>query len=247
MTYSRSFYELLAPYYNDIHQEALIRGIRYLQNFPISLDANTTNRKALDLGCGTGQLTSFLYEQGWDVHGVDGSIDMINFLKSQYPYLSASVADIRNLQLTDMYQLIVSFGDTINHLLADGDWLSLFRLVSSRLANGGLFCFDVITPYDHHEVWPKSVTVAERDAFTHIARGCSNEYGQPLLINTWFVREDDRWQRYDAKLLHESYPLEIVLQWLIEAELVTNVILDGDSLGQITDESTRWLIYAIKK
>jgi SAM-dependent methyltransferase len=244
---NKSFYEILAPYYNDIHHEALVRGILYLEKCFASLDANTITKKALDLGCGTGQLANYLYENGWDIHGVDGSVDMIRVLRSQYPFLSAAVADIRSLQINDAFDIVICVGDTMNHLLGDGDWLSLFRSVSKRLKIGGVFCFDVITPFDHTEVWPNSITVAERGDFTHIARGCVDEQGRPLLINTWFVKEGDRWQRYESKLLHRSYPLEIILRWLAHAELVNITVFDGDSLESITDKTTRWLIYASKQ
>jgi SAM-dependent methyltransferase len=242
----KSFYKILAPYYNDLHQEAFIRSILYLKSCPTSIGSRITPGKALDLGCGTGQLTNFLYENGWNIYGIDSSADMISVLKSKYPFLSASVADIRNFKLEDAYDLIVCFGDTINHLLGECDWLTLFRSVSNRLSDRGLFCFDVITPYDHCEVWPNSVTVAERESFTHIARGCTDAEGRPLLINTCFVKEGDLWQRYDSRLLQKSYPLETVLQWLADADLANIIVLDGDSLGKVTSRSTRWLIYAFK-
>ena len=208
MVTNKSFYEILAPYYNHIHHEALVRGILYLEKCLASFDANTSTKKALDLGCGTGKLTNYLYEKGWDIHGIDGSVDMIKVLRSQYPSLSVAVADIRSFQFDDAFDLVICVGDTINHLLGDGDWLSLFRSVSKGLKKGGVFCFDVITPFDHNQVWPNSIEVAEHGAFTHIARGCFDEKGRPLLINTWFVKEGDRWLRYESKLLHRSYPLE---------------------------------------
>jgi SAM-dependent methyltransferase len=243
---SNSFYVLLAMYYNDIHREALVRSILYLEKLPSCLGGKFSRKKALDLGCGTGELANYLWESDWDIHGIDNSIDMINVLRARYPYISFSVSDIRELRVDGFFDLIVCFGDTINHLLGEGEWSSVFRSAKERLRDGGVLCFDVVTPYDHYEIWPNSTTVIERDEFTHIARGSFTDDGQPLLINTWFVREGDQWQRYDFKLHHRSYPLQTIFHWLLEAGLVNIIVLDGESLGHATDRSTRWVIYAFK-
>lgn len=246
MSDPNSFYSILALYYDDIHQEALLRSVRYLSDFLSRECSGNSGKKALDLGCGTGYVANYLYEKDWEVHGIDFSSDMINILKSKYPFLSCSVSDIRCFHAESVYDLVVCFGDTLNHLLGEKDWLSVFRSVHSSLKKGGLFCFDVITPYDHKEIWPYSISLDERDGFTHIARGSITKDGEPVLVNTWFVKEDLRWKRYDFHLFHRSYPLEAILQWLSRAGLVDVVVLDGESLEQLTDATTRWVIYASK-
>jgi SAM-dependent methyltransferase len=45
----------------------------------------TPNATTIDVGCGTGRDTKWLNDNGYDAIGVDGSLEMLNFAKLNYP------------------------------------------------------------------------------------------------------------------------------------------------------------------
>lgn len=70
---------------------------------------NKSNGKVIDLGCGPGQTTRFLYDCGiTDIIGTDISPSMIEVAKQIHPSISFEVADMLQLQYADR-----SFGSAI--------------------------------------------------------------------------------------------------------------------------------------
>lgn len=57
--------------------------------------------KVLDLGCGSGLLSRWLVNRGWDVAGVDFSEELIAIAKQENPAIEFSVADVRSTPYSD--------------------------------------------------------------------------------------------------------------------------------------------------
>ena len=71
------------------------------------LDAKPGER-ILDLGCGTGHLTSRIVEAGAQVVGVDRSPEMIRQAKEKYPALRFEVMDAREIALDGNFDAVFS-------------------------------------------------------------------------------------------------------------------------------------------
>lgn len=52
------------------------------------------NKEVLDLGCGAGWLSQQLHEAGAQVHGVDGSAELIRTAQASYPGIEFAVCDL---------------------------------------------------------------------------------------------------------------------------------------------------------
>jgi len=65
--------------YSNLYSQLEIKDTAYLayRDLPGLLNKYTNGKKALDYGCGAGRSTRFLKELGYDVEGVDSSIEMI--------------------------------------------------------------------------------------------------------------------------------------------------------------------------
>ena len=59
--------------------------------------------RILDAGCGLGEWTIFLSDQGYDVYGVDISRQTISWLNHQFPQYNFLSADIRHLSFPDRF------------------------------------------------------------------------------------------------------------------------------------------------
>ena len=103
----------------------------------------------LDLACGTGNMSIELAKLGYDVIGVDSSIDMLTVAKEK-------TADTNILFLCQKMETLDLYGtvnavicnlDSINHLSNIKKVEQCFKQVSLFLEKGGLFIFDINTPY----------------------------------------------------------------------------------------------------
>lgn len=101
---------------------------------------------ALDVACGTGQISSSLAALGFQVTGIDLSAKMIGVAKRKKLPIKFVVADMRNLSLPKQeFVLATSFYDSLNYLLSDDDMLKTFKSVYRHLSPGGMFLFDMNT------------------------------------------------------------------------------------------------------
>lgn len=112
--------------------------------------------KTLDLCCGTGSLTRELYKLGADVFGVDGSVEMLSEAAQRGDEENINILYVcqlmQQLDLPYTVDTCVCTQDSLNHLVDENDLQMTFDAVSKSLNTGGLFIFDVNTPYKHREV-----------------------------------------------------------------------------------------------
>ena len=64
--------------------------------------------RILDVGCGTGQLTSEITQFGAEVVGIDSSPDMIATARKNFPQLRFEVADVTALTFANEFDVVVS-------------------------------------------------------------------------------------------------------------------------------------------
>ena len=99
----------------------------------------------LELGCGTGGLAAALAAEGFTVHGVDRSEEMLAFAWERArtePRLSFSCADLRELPPGRAFPAIVSCFRVFSLFTQTEDLVAAFRAAAARLAGGGMLLFD---------------------------------------------------------------------------------------------------------
>jgi predicted TPR repeat methyltransferase len=104
--------------------------------------------RAVDLGCGTGEMSLLLAKEGFDLIGVDGSEQMLlQAMNKAYenPELSLFFVkqDFRKLRMDAKANLFVSCYDCLNYLDSTEELSKVFEAVYSHLALGGLLIFDL--------------------------------------------------------------------------------------------------------
>ena len=127
-----------------------IGWVDYIQE--IFVKFNAAPKLILDLGCGTGSATRLLAERGYDVIGLDNSADMLAAAKAKDADNLYILQDIRSFELYGTVDAIISLCDVFNYLLTKRDLASAFGLVKNYLNPGGLFIFDLNTPYKYRKI-----------------------------------------------------------------------------------------------
>ena len=127
--------------YSHIHSQLEAHGIR--------------DGILADLGCGTGELTLMLTQAGYDMIGIDQSEEMLCVVRDKAEQLGLSGGllllrqDLLKLDLYGTIRAAVSTFDTFNHI---PDLDTAIANAGFFMEKGGVFLFDMNTPYKHQNV-----------------------------------------------------------------------------------------------
>lgn len=157
-----------------------------------------------ELGCGTGCMTERLAAKGYDMIGIDSSVDMLNVaedkkLASGHDILYLN-QDMRRFELYGTVRAVVSVCDSMNYLTEPEDMWKVLRLVNNYLDPGGIFVFDLNTAWKFEQIGDS--TIAEnRDEGSFI---WENSYDPEKKINeymlTLFLPEENGLYRREEEL-----------------------------------------------
>jgi len=115
------------------------------------------SRSILDLGCGTGELTTALSEDR-DVVGVDPAAAMLDIARErpEGDRVEWVEADARTVRLGRHFDLILLTGHAFQVFLTTQDQRAVLATIAAHLAPGGRFIFDSRNPaYRSWENWTK--------------------------------------------------------------------------------------------
>lgn len=203
----------------------------------------------LDLGCGTGSLTELLALEGYDMIGVDNAEEMLQIAMEKRESSGLDILyllqDMREFELYGTVAAVVSICDSINYLLEYEELVSVFRLVNNYLDPGGIFVFDLNTPYKYNEILGDTTIAEKRDEGSFI---WDNYYDREEMLNeynlTLYIREEGNLCReYEETHYQRAYDLEQVKEALLEAGLVFLAAYDAFTRKPPRSDSER--IYVI--
>lgn len=96
----------------------------------------------LDLGCGVGRTTKYLFDEGFKVIGVDIIKDMIEEAKIIYPKINFEVGDACNLKFKDNSFKTVFFSfNGLDYIYPKKKRIQALKEVERVLMSGGTFVF----------------------------------------------------------------------------------------------------------
>lgn len=153
------FYDMIAPFYDAFNGD--VDHGAWADFACRSFDAHFDGRveTVLDLGTGTGSLALELIRRGYDLIGVDSSEEMLSRARERaeaervLDRFLLLCQDMTGFELYGTVEAVVSCLDGINHLTEKGDLGKCFSLVHNYLVPGGLFLFDVNSPYKFETVY----------------------------------------------------------------------------------------------
>ena len=110
-----------------------------------------TSFSILDIGCGTGLHDIELAGAGYDVTGVDASLDMLNRANARRADLAAGMqkalrffsGDAKNFNLGKTYDAAISLFHVMSYMSGGTDFDLALNTARTHLRSGGAFLFDV--------------------------------------------------------------------------------------------------------
>ena len=144
-------------------------------------DRKITEGLVLELGCGTGKLMTLLGKAGFDMIGVDNSVEMLQIAREKtsqdFLYL---LQDMREFELYGTVKAVISVCDSVNYITKKEELRKVFQLVNNYLDPEGLFIFDFNTEYKYRELIGETVIAEDREDVSFI---WFNEYDEESHLN----------------------------------------------------------------
>ena len=178
-------------------------------------DYNIDNGIILDLGCGTGKITKFLSQNGYDMIGIDNSFDMLNIAMNSKDgedilYLCQ---DMREIELYGTVRAVISVCDSLNYITDKEDLVTVFKLVNNYLDPNGLFIFDINSVYKYEKILSDNTFAENRDEASFI---WENYYSREDMINeymlTLFVKNGEMYEKFEETHYQKAYELDEIIE-----------------------------------
>lgn len=206
----------------------------------------------LELGCGTGVLTRKLAAKGYDMIGVDYSEDMLEIAmdhRQEGEDILYLLQDMREFELYGTVRAAVSICDSMNYIVEYQDLVQVMKLVNNYLDPGGIFIFDLNTPYKYEEILGENTFAENRPEGSFI---WENYYDGETGINeydlTLFVREEEGiYRKFEETHYQRAYELEQVRRAIKEAGLEFVAAYDAGTHKPVQQDSQRIYVIAREK
>ena len=205
---------------------------------------DTAVHKMLDLACGTGSITVPLAQLGYDMTGLDLSAEMLALAQQK-----ADTARVRirfseqNIALFDAgtgFDAAICSFDGYNYLTSPKDVTSSFARVYETLREGGMFIFDVSTPYKYENILADNAFVYEYD---DLFLSWQNFYNKKTALCdfylTFFIKEGNAWHRVDETQRQRRYLLPRLAKMLKEAGFTVLEKVSDLDFSPVSEESDR--------
>ena len=209
----------------------------------------------LDLACGTGRMTREMAGRGYDMIGVDGSVDMLSRAYSAggdgILYLCQ---DMRELELYGTVGATLCCLDSLNYLVEDGDLEEVFSLVHNYSDPDALFLFDMNSKYKFENIYADNSYILEDESEDgrQIFCGWQNFYDNDGKICSFYLsvfeeQKNGSYIRTDEEQFERCYELEEVNSILKKSGFELLGVFSDVDFSQIKDDSERFYFVARAK
>lgn len=242
-------YSVFARYYDLLTGDVDYDGqLLFLQRAFERFDARP--QLVLDLACGTGSLSAKLADAGYELVCVDASPQMLAFASQKLAGNDRAALICQRMESLDLFGTVdaaVCFLDGVNHLTTPRKALAAFERVSLFLNPGGLFLFDLNSPFKFEQTLRDNVFVYDYDDIYCVWQNQYNARSKLCRFDlTFFEKQGSVYSRTDESFCEKAYTTAQVARFLKTAGLEMLEVFDGFSFDAPKEDSQR-LVFAARK
>lgn len=208
----------------------------------------------LDLACGTGSMTYELASRGYDMIGVDGSDDMLNEAYERGTAVNDSnilylLQDMRSFELYGTVGAVTCCLDSMNYLIGEGDFEKCLSTVHNYLEPGGVFVFDMNTPYKFEKVYgDNSYILEDTVGGKNIYCGWQNYYDKESKICSFYLslfeEQGGKYVRSDEEQHERCYSLDEIENLLAKVGFELISLSKDYKFSKVDENTERWYFVA---
>ncbi|MBR5218155.1 MAG: class I SAM-dependent methyltransferase [Clostridia bacterium] len=203
---------------------------------------NLSPSLVLDIGCGTGSLTTILADRGYDMIGLDGSEEMLGIAKEKNGDILYINMDAEDFELYGTVDAVVSSLDLLNYV-EDTD--GFFRLINNYLNYGGIFVFDISTPYKLENVLGNNTFVYDEEDIFYAWDNSFDGKCCDMILNI-FVKDGERYDRIDEYQTQRAVTPDEIIASAQKAGLEILGVYDEFSFDAPRADSER-IFFAVRR
>ena len=208
----------------------------------------------LELGCGTGTMTEILASAGYDMIGIDQSEEMLEEALEKKQESGHEILylcqDMREFELYGTVRAIICICDSMNYILEEEEILGILTSAAHNyLDYGGLFIFDLNTPYKYRELIGDATIAENREDASFIWENTwyekeqVNEYDLTIFART----NGEYYQKFFETHYQKAYELETVKELIQKSGMEFVAAYDAFTREPVRADSERIYIIAREK
>ncbi len=236
-------YEVLAAYYDRIMAD--IDYAAWCEFYKTCFEKYGKEvHKILDLACGTGSITVPLSKMGYQLTGIDLSSEMLAMAQKkaddEHAHIRFSEQNIALFDAGHGYDAAICSFDGYNYLTKPSDVTSSFARVREALCDGGMFIFDVSTPYKYATVLADNAFVYEYDdLFLSWQNFYNAKSGFCDFYLTFFIKNGSVWHRIDETQRQRRHPLQTLKKALAKTGFSLLEVVSDLDFSPLSETSER--------
>lgn len=154
--------------------------------------------------------------------GIDLSAEMLSCARQKSLAADADILflnqDMTDFELYGTVDAITCLMDSVNYVTYKNDLKRLFRLADNYLNPGGLFVFDVNSPYKFENILSKNVFYETGEQVSYIWQNYYDKTRKLCQFDlTFFVKEGELYRRFDEVHNERAYEMEELSEMLMDA------------------------------
>ena len=244
-------YSSFAAFYDSLQSDVMYeQRAGYIAKLFKKYDRLPT--QLLDVACGTGGFSLQFAKMGMSVTAADPSPEMLSVAQKK---ASATDLDImlvcqsaRDTKLPYAVDGAVCCLDSINHIIDKRELKASFRAVAAAVKDGGLFIFDVNTPFKHRNILSGNTFVIENDDVYCVWQNsdCEKNGIVGICLDFFGKDADGKYIRTTEEFADRAYTDEEIRGMLEPAGLEVVAVL-GDMSFKAPKACDERVIYVTKK
>ncbi len=249
-----SSYKNFANYYDrlmhrDINYEKIADFIENIFD-EYELDAHLV----CDLACGTANITIPMAKRGYEMIGVDKSVEMLDVAREKalgeeldILFLNQSISKLDLFGTCDAFLCMI---DGINYIINPNSFLNLlYRIYNCFINPDGVFIFDISSHYKLSKTIQNNTFIHDGDDIFYT---WENKYYEDKQLSqmylNFFVKEDKKgYRRFCERHLQRAYTNDEIIKALKKVGFTDIKTFDGFNMSEPTEQSERVTFVCRKK
>ena len=244
-------YKRFANYYDSLMREDVdySKICDFIENLFVHYDLSSS--LIADLACGTGNITIPMSERGYEMIGVDKSVDMLNNARKKASkknqdilFLNQSITKLDLFGTCDAFLCMI---DGINYILSPKSLADMFSRIKKCFLNpDGIFIFDISSFYKLSDILGNNTFIYDtQDVFYSWENKFYSDKNLSDMYLNFFVKEKKGYRRFCERHLQRAYKKEEIIFALKKAGFADIDCYDGFSFNSPKEDSQR-IIFAAR-
>lgn len=242
-----SFFDAVAPYYDRITRMSGVSPVFWSAYLVDLIRRYAPGRRLLDISIGTGLIAERLLEEGFDVYGLDISHGMLRMAQERGFRGRLVRGSFMQIPFGDeVFDVAISTFDSLNTVLYGMELQRIFSDVRRVLRRGGVFIFDMNTPYSYRAYWDGLERIDEDEELLVLWRSYRRGAITTLNLDVLLREEGNIYRRFSGVLRERGYSLDRIEKFVRRAGFKSCLCFEHMTFKSCDKQTMRFQFVAFK-